>query len=311
MSKKEIYDTIIIGSGPAGYTAAIYASRANLKTLVFTGNEPGGQLMITTGIENFPGFKNGIQGPDLMKEMEEQAKKFGTKIINSEVTRVDFLKNPFEIFTSGGGKIYLTKTVIITTGARAQWLGTESESRLRGKGISACATCDGFFFKNKDVIVVGGGDTAMEEALYLTHFAKSIKILVRRDVLRASPIMQDRAKKNPKIDFLFNTEVKEFLGKEKLEGVQIINNKTNKIDELKIDGAFIAIGHKPNTEIFLGQLEINENGYIIRKKYSETSVNGVFVAGDAHDPRYRQATTAAGYGCEAAIDAMRYLYEHK
>lgn len=309
MPKNTISDVIIIGSGPAGYTAAIYASRANLKTLLFSGNEPGGQLMITTDVENFPGFKNGIQGPELMKEMEDQAKRFGTEIINSEATRVNFKKNPFEI--SANNNSYFGKTCIIATGARAQWLGLESETRLKGKGISACATCDGFFFKNKDIIVIGGGDTAMKEALFLTKFVKSIKILARRDVLRASAIMIERVKKNKKITFLFNSEVKEFIGKEKLEGIKIINNKTKKEEILTIEGAFLAIGHKPNTEIFKSQIEIDENGYIVRKNNSQTSVEGVFASGDVHDHRYRQAVTAAGYGCEAAIDAMRYLDEKK
>ena len=327
MPKNTIYDTIIIGSGPGGYTAAIYASRGNLKTLEFTGPEPGGQLLITSEIENFPGFSAGIQGPELMKIMEEQAKKFGTEIIHTEVTRVDFSKTPFEIFTGSpsplpsphggeggrrpdeGEKLYRAKTCILATGASALWLGIESETRLKGRGISGCATCDGFFFKDKDIIVVGGGDTAMEEALFLTKFVKSIKILVRKDALRASAIMKDRAKKNPKIEVIFNTEVKEFLGKDRLEGIKIINNKTKKENELKIQGAFIAIGHKPNTGIFQGQVELDPIGYIIRKENSQTSVEGVFTGGDVHDHRYRQAVTAAGYGCEAAIDAMRYLEE--
>lgn len=309
MAKNTIYDSIIIGSGPGGYTAAIYASRGNLKTLEFTGPEPGGQLLITTEIENFPGFSAGIQGPELMKTMEEQAKKFGTEIIHALVEKVNFNKHPFEIVSQG--KTYYAKTCIIATGASALWLGIESETRLNGRGISGCATCDGFFFKDKDVIVVGGGDTAMEEALFLTKFVKSIKIFVRKDALRASAIMQNRAKKNPKIEIIFNTEVKEFLGKERLEGVKIINNKTKEEKKLKIRGAFIAIGHKPNTAIFQGQVELDQKGYIVRKENSQTSVKGVFVAGDVHDHRYRQAVTAAGYGCETAIDAMRYLEETK
>ncbi|KKQ56851.1 MAG: Thioredoxin reductase [Parcubacteria group bacterium GW2011_GWA2_38_13] len=309
MHKDTPYDVIIIGSGPGGYTAAIYASRGNLKTLEFTGSEPGGQLMITSEIENFPGFRDGIQGPELMKQMEEQAKKFGTQIIHALAEKVDFTKKILEIVSEG--KTYYAKTCIISTGARAQWLGIVSEIRLKGRGISACATCDGFFFKNKDIIVVGGGDTAMEEALYLTKFVQSIKILVRKDASRASAIMQKRANENPKIEFLFNTEVKEFLGKDKLEGVKIINNKTNEIKDVKIEGAFIAIGHKPNTEIFQGQIELDLNGYIVRKIHSQTSDERVFVAGDVHDHRYRQAVTAAGYGCEAAIDALKYLDERK
>lgn len=304
---EKIYDTIIIGSGPAGYTAGIYASRGNLKTLLFSGSQPGGQLMITTDVENYPGFHNGILGPDLMKEMREQAARFGTEIIDDIVVSVNFSKKPFTVSTEK--KTYHTKTCIIATGASARWLGLESETRFKGKGISACATCDGYFFKNKDVIVVGGGDTAMEEALFLTKFVRSIIIIHRRDKLRASHIMAERAKNHPKIRFLWNTEVKEFLGDTMLEGVRVINNKTNEESILNVQGAFIAIGHKPNTEIFQNVLELDSHGYIIRKKFSQTSIPGVFACGDVHDYRYRQAITAAGYGCEAAIDAMRYLEE--
>lgn len=309
MKEKNIYDTIIIGSGPAGYTAAVYTARGNLTTLLFAGITPGGQLMITTDVENYPGFEAGVMGPELMEKMKKQAERFGAKIISEEVTNVDLSSPPFKIFA--GKKEYFAKTVIIATGASAQWLGLASETRLRGKGISGCATCDGFFFKDKDLIVVGGGDAAMEETLFLTRFAKSIKILVRRDVFRASAIMQNRVKTHPKISILWNTEVIEFLGENRLESVRIANNKTGKKEIIKIDGAFISIGHKPNTEIFRGKIEIDEKGYIIRKKNSETSVPGVFVSGDVHDHRYRQAVTAAGYGCEAAIDAMKYLEEQK
>ncbi len=307
MDQKNIYDTIIIGSGPAGYTAGIYASRGNLKTLLLAGDVPGGQLMITTEVENYPGFKKGIAGPELMEEMREQAIRFNTEVINANVTQVNFKKNPLEITSSG--KAYYAKTCIIATGASAQWLGIASEARLMGKGISGCATCDGFFFKEKNIVVVGGGDSAMEEALFLTKFAKSIKILVRRDKLRASSIMQERAKNHPKISFLWNTEVKEFVGKDRLESVKITNNKTGKEDTIIAQGAFIAIGHKPNTEIFKGNIELDERGYIKRILNSQTSSKGVFAAGDVHDHRYRQAVTAAGYGCEAAIDVMKYLEE--
>lgn len=307
MKQKNIYDTIIIGSGPAGYTAGIYASRGNLKTLLFAGDVPGGQLMITTEVENYPGFKRGITGPELIEEMREQAMRFNTEVIDTNATQVNFRKTPLEIIA--GSKEYYAKTCVIATGASAQWLGIESETRLMGRGISGCATCDGFFFKEKDIIVVGGGDSAMEEALFLTKFAKSIKILVRRDKLRASSIMQERAKNHPKITFLWDTEVKEFVGKERLDGIKIANNKTKKEDTIIAQGAFIAIGHKPNTGIFKGHIELDERGYIKRILNSQTSAKGVFVAGDVHDHRYRQAVTAAGYGCEAAIDVMKYLEE--
>src|SRR3989338_2391995 len=307
MDQKDIYDTIIIGSGPAGYTARIYTSRGNLKTLLLAGDVPGGQLMITTDVENYPGFKKGITGPDLMLQMREQAIRFNTEIIDASVTHVNFKKSPLEIIADG--TTYYSKTCVIATGASAQWLGIESETRLMGKGISGCATCDGFFFKEKNIVVVGGGDSAMEESLFFTKFAKSIKILVRRDKLRASSIMQERAKNHPKISFPWNTKVKEFIGKERLEGVEIVNNKTGKEDTIIAQGAFIAIGHKPNTEIFKEHIELDERGYIKRILNTQTSAKGVFAAGDVHDHRYRQAITAAGYGCEAAIDAMKYLEE--
>ena len=264
--------------------------------------------MITSDVENFPGFKEGIQGPDLMHEMKKQAERFGTKIIDKNVTGVDFSKKIAKIYV--GQTEYQSYTVIIATGASAKWLGIDSETKLLGKGISSCATCDGYFFKEKDIIVVGGGDSAMEEALFLTKFVKSIKIIVRKDKVRASAIMAKRADKSPKIEFLYNLEVKEFIGENSVEGVKILNNKTNKESELKIQGAFIAIGHKPNTELFKNQLEMDKHGYIIRKSFSHTSVPNVFVAGDVHDTRYRQAITAAAYGCEAALDAMRYLEEN-
>lgn len=307
MENKTIYDTIIIGSGPAGYTAGIYASRGKLKTLLLAGSQPGGQLMITSDVENFPGFEKGVMGPDLMKNMRKQSERFGTEIIDDMVTKVDFSQAQLSVHV--GDKIFTGRTAIIATGASAKWLGLDSETKLKGKGISACATCDGYFFKDKDVIVVGGGDSAMEEALFLTKFVKSIKILVRKDKLRASAIMQSRAQENKKIEILFNTEVKEFLGENTVEGVTVINNKTNKESTLHVQGAFIAIGHKPNTDIFKGQIELDEKGYAVRKSKSQSSKNNVFIAGDVHDIRYRQAITAAGYGCEAAIDVMHYLEE--
>jgi len=264
--------------------------------------------MITTDVENFPGFPSGIQGPELMQKIREQATRFGAKILDEDVLSVDFSSSPIAVKTKGSQ--FKAKTCIVSTGASAIWLGIDSETRLKGKGISGCATCDGFFFKDKDIVVIGGGDSAMEEALFLTKFAKSIKILVRKDVLRASAIMQERAEKHEKIEIVFNTEVKEFHGENALESITVINNKTGKETTLSAQGAFVAIGHKPNTEIFSGQIELDKKGYIIRKNFSQTSKENVFVAGDVHDHRYRQAITAAGYGCEAAIDAMRYLDDH-
>lgn len=309
MANDNIYDTIIIGSGPAGYTAAIYLSRANCSVLLLSGDQPGGQLTITTDIENFPGFKNGVLGPILMKDMEEQAKRFGTEIIYKKATAVNFKKQPFEILSDE--KAYYAKTCIIATGASAKWLGLESEKRLRGKGISGCATCDGFFFKGKNVIVVGGGDVAMEEAIFLTKFAQNVTVFVRRDKLRASAYLAGMAVKNPKIKIVYNTEVKEFIGGQMLEKIKIFNQKNNKEKIIEAHGAFIAIGHEPNTAIFKGAIELDDFGYAVRKINSQSSIEGVFLAGDVHDPHYRQAVTAAGYGCEAATDAQRYLEEKK
>ncbi len=298
---------IIIGTGPAGYTAALYAARAELKPLIFEGMEPGGQLMWTTDVENFPGFPAGVQGPELMRLMREQSERFGTRILGETVLSVDLSSRPFLVKTNAGA--YRAETLIISTGASAIWLNVPGEKEYKARGISACATCDGFFFKGKDILVVGGGDAAMEEANFLTKFAKSVRILVRSDILRASKIMQDRSEKNPQISFVWNTEVKEILGDGvRMTGVKVMNNKTNEMSEMKADGLFIAIGHKPNTGLFKGQLALDQKGYLVMRAGStETDIPGVFVAGDAADWRYRQAVTAAGTGCMAALDAERFL----
>jgi thioredoxin reductase (NADPH) len=301
-------NVIIIGSGPAGWTAAIYAARAELQPLLFEGSEPGGQLVTTTEIENFPGFPTGILGTELMAKMKEQAVRFGTEVISAKVDTVDFSSRPFKVTV--GGQIYETKTVIVSTGATARRLGLESEQKLYGRGVSACATCDGFFFKGKKVIVVGGGDAAMEEANFLTHFADQVTIVHRRDAFRASKIMQERTLKNPKIKVVWNSEVLEILGTDvgRVTGVRLKDAVTGETRDLAIDGVFAAIGHEPNTALFKGVLELDEKGYIkTMRGTSETSVPGVFAAGDVQDSRYRQGITAAGTGCMAAIDAERYL----
>ncbi|AVP87435.1 thioredoxin reductase [Candidatus Phycorickettsia trachydisci] len=305
-----IHKVLIIGSGPAGCTAAIYAARANLEPTMICGFEAGGQLTTTTDVENFPGFEDPVQGPILMQKMMEQSKKVGTRIIHDEVIKVDFDKKPFSVYTAK--EEYLAHSIIIATGASAKWLGLESEQEFRGFGVSACATCDGFFFKNKHVLVVGGGNSAVEEALYLTHHASKVTLIHRRDSLRAEKILQDRLFKNPKIDVIWNSELAEVLGtKEPIKsviGAKIKNTQTNQIMQLDIDGIFIAIGHKPNTDLFKDFLEIDSAGYIKTKPGTvSTNIEGVFAAGDVQDKIYRQAVTAAGTGCMAALDAERYL----
>ena len=301
----KLYDVIIIGSGPAGYTAAIYAARANLSVLMFQGYQVGGQLMLTSDVENYPGFEEGILGPPMMEKFELQARRFGTEMIPEDVTAVDFSKRPFTITTDSGE--YRARAVIISTGANAKWLGLPSEHRLQGRGVTACATCDGFFFKNKDVAVVGGGDTAMEEATFLTRYVKHVTVIHRRDTLRASKIMQDRAFKNPKISFIWDTEVTEVLGEDAITGLRLRNLKTEEESILPIQGLFLAIGHEPNTGLFKGIIEMDKKGYIVPAENTMTNIPGVFAAGDVTDHRYRQAVTAAGDGCRAAIDAERWL----
>lgn len=310
-----IREVIVIGSGPAGLTAALYLARANLNPLVIAGNQPGGQLMITTEVDNFPGFPEGIQGPELMQKMMDQVKRFGTEFINEDVTKVDFSRPGGENDTLKmwvGDKMYESKSVVIATGASAMWLDLESEQRLRGHGVSACATCDGFFFKGKDIAVVGGGDTAMEEATFLTKFANTVKIIHRRDSLRASKAMQERAFSNPKISFIWDSTVEEVLGETNVTGLKIKNLKTGEITKLPVQGLFLAIGHRPNTEVFKNTgLVFDQTGYLIPEKETWSTIEGVFLAGDVSDHIYRQAITAAGIGCRAALDAERWLVERK
>ena len=302
--------TLIIGSGPAGYTAAIYASRADLKPVVYTGMEPGGQLTTTTEVDNFPGYPNGIDGPKMMNELKQQAERFGTDVRIGEVTKVNFTKESegYHEITINNENIIHAKTVIISTGASAKYLGLESEQRLIGGGVSACAVCDGFFYKNQEVAIVGGGDTAAEEATYLSNICSKVTMLVRKDHMRASKAMQHRVNSRDNIELKYNSEVKEVLGDNVVEGLKIINNKTNEIEEISITGFFVAIGHKPNTDIFKGQLEMDDTGYIFTEgKSTKTNYPGVFASGDVQDKEYRQAVTAAGTGCMAALDAERYL----
>ena len=304
------YDIIIIGGGPAGLTAAIYTSRAFLKTLVVEGDAPGGQLVLTTDIDNFPGFSQGINGPELMIEMRKQAERFDTSFVSINAEQVSKKDDgSFEVKTTSGDT-YLAKAVIISTGASAKWLGLESEQKLRGKGVSACATCDGFFFQNKAVAVIGGGDSAMEEATFLTKFASKVYIIARKDKgeLKASKIMLKRAEDNPKIEFVYNFEVKNVLGTDKVAGLEIHNTVTSEIRTLSdIEGVFLAIGHKPNTDFVKDIVELDPIGYIKVSNNTKTNVDGIFVAGDVADHRYRQAVTAAGMGCMAALDAEKYL----
>lgn len=301
---------LIIGSGPAGLTAAIYAARADLTPLMIEGMERGGQLMITTDVENYPGFPDGIMGPELMDNMRKQAERFGTRIISSDVTRVDLSQRPFPVWV--GEDRYEAETLIISTGASAQWLDIPGETRLRGYGVSACATCDGFFFRDKDLAVIGGGDTAMEEAIFLTKFATKVTIIHRRDEFRASKIMAQRAIDHPKIDVIWDTVAEEVLGDDLVSGVRLRNVETDTTSDLAVDGVFLAIGHVPNTMIFQGQLGLDEAGYITTEDgTTRTSVPGVFAAGDVADSVYRQAVTAAGMGCQAAIDASHLLLQQE
>ncbi len=308
--QETVHNVIIVGSGPAGLTAAIYAARANLAPIVIEGMQPGGQLMITTDVENYPGFPDGIQGPELMALFRQQAEKFGASFVSDEVAQVDLARRPFAIVLSDGTQLR-THTLIVASGAAAKWLGLESETRLMGKGVSACATCDGFFFRDKDVVVVGGGDTAMEEATFLTRFARKVTLVHRRDAFRASKIMQQKVLTNPKIEVKWNTVVVQVLHDgqwQKVTGVRLKDVKTSKEYNFACDGLFLAIGHEPNTKAFRDVLPTDEIGYLqVKQGTSLTSIPGVFVAGDVLDKRYRQAVTAAGFGCMAAIDAERFL----
>ena len=301
------YDVVIIGSGPSGYTAALYASRANLKTLLFKGFESGGQLMLTTDVENYPGYRDGVMGPDMMEDFEAQAARFGAEMRPDEIERVDFSERPFKLWPEGEDDPVLAKSVIVSTGAKAKWLGLEGEKRLMGRGVSGCATCDGFFFTDRKVAVIGGGDTAMEEALFLTRFASEVNIIHRRDEFRASKIMLDRARNNEKTNFITNTTVEDILGEDAVTGARLKDTDTGEEWDIELGGFFTAIGHEPATRLFAGQVEMDEGGYILQKEHTMTSVPGVFAAGDVSDTRYRQAVTAAGDGCMAAIDAERWL----
>ncbi len=306
---KDIFDVIIIGSGPAGYTAGIYTSRGKLKTLIISGSLPGGQLMTTSEVENYPGFPNGIFGPELMMNMRQQAERFGSIIVDDEVIKVNFKETPF--FVKTYSKEYLSKSIIVCTGASPRKLGILGEEEYGGRGVSYCATCDGPFFKGEDIVVVGGGDTALEEATFLTKFGKSVKIIHRRDSLKGSKILQEKSFANPKIKFLWNSIITKISGDKKISKILIKNVNNQEEKELDVGGLFIGIGHEPNTKLFKDQLELDEHGYILLRENTKTSVDGVFAAGDVHDFHYRQAVTAAGYGCMAALDVEKWLNENK
>lgn len=298
---------LIIGSGPAGYTAAIYAARANLKPVLYQGIQPGGQLTITTDVENYPGYPEGISGPEMMEHFEKQAARMGADIRYGLATKVDFMEPPYKIWVDDE-KLLHAESVIISTGASAKWLGIESEQRLNGHGVSACAVCDGFFFKGKEVVIVGGGDTAAEEALYLSKICSKVHMLIRRERMRASKIMQDRVLKTPNIQVYWNSSTDEVLGESKVEGVRIKNHVANELTEIKVSAFFVAIGHHPNSDIFKGWIEMDDSGYLLTVPgTSKTNIDGVFAAGDIQDKHYRQAVTAAGSGCMAALDAEKYL----
>ncbi len=305
MDNSQVEKLIIIGSGPAGLTASIYAARGALSPLVIAGREAGGQLMLTTDVDDYPGFEEGIQGPDLMAKFRKQAKRFETRFINEDVLSVDLKSKPFVIKTETYN--LQTITLIIATGASAMWLGLESETRLRGKGVSSCAVCDGFFFKGKNVMVVGGGDTAMREAQYLSKICKTVTVVHRRDTLRAQPVLVELVKSKPNVKFIWNTTVEEFIGRDKVEKVRLKNTQDQTTSEVVIDGVFVAIGHKPNTDFLKGQVDLDKKGYVVVHDETLTSVEGVFVAGDVADYTYRQAVTAAGAGCKAALDVEEYL----
>jgi len=308
--KKDTYDVIVIGSGPAGYSAAIYTTRAELKTLVLLGHEAGGQLTTTTDVENFPGFPEGIMGPDLMVKMRKQAERFGAETVAEAAIKIE-VKGDKDFVVETSENSYATKSIIIATGASARWLGIESEQKYRGKGVSACATCDGFFFKEKIVAVVGAGDAAMEEANFLTTFAKKVYVLVRKEEkeMKASKIMQERAMSNSKIKFMYSTEVEEVLGDGKVKAIRVTNNKTKESSEIKVDGLFVAIGHKPNTDFLRDVVKLDSKGYLAVTDNTKTSQPGIFAGGDVADYRYRQAITAAGSGCMASLDVITYLSE--
>ena len=306
--KKTSYDVIIIGAGPSGYTAGIYTSRGRYETLIISGILPGGQLMNTTDVENYPGFEDGVMGPDLMMIMRKQTERMGATIVDDEVVNVDFRQKPFKVLTAS--EEYEAKAVIICTGANPRKLGIESEETFKGKGVSYCATCDGAFFRNQELAVVGGGDSAIEEAIFLTKFATTVHLIHRRDQFRASKVMQERAIDHEKIRVHWNKKIKEISGDQKVQQIILEDTKTGETSDLQAGGIFVAIGHDPNTKLFEGQIELDAGGYIVRKQNTETSVKGVFTAGDVHDSRYRQAITASGFGCMAAIDVDRYLQEN-